>query len=205
MQDYIVDKSCLKNWLFPIVISSDNVHSVENAFGGDYIAVIISNGWLLACCHIACWGIWHSFLLLPHVHSICFTPQSPSLSVMIGIWIYHCNETLTHSGLSKKSVGVVYTLVRFPNCHEWVGWGTWLCIRPPLIVGPANITENFTSSSAWLETFRFFLLHVMRWVVIVLAESNMFRIPFRPLPSLFGGGPGGGGGSRSDTEERRNY
>ena len=44
MQDYIVDKSCLKNLLFPIVNSSDNVHSVENAFGGDYIAVIISNG-----------------------------------------------------------------------------------------------------------------------------------------------------------------
>ena len=114
MQDYIVDKSCLKNWLFPIVNSSDNVHSVENAFGGDYIAVIISNGWLLACCHIACWVIWHSFLLLPHVHSICFTPQSPSLSVMIGIWIYHCNETLTHSGLSKKSVGVVYKPT--PDC-----------------------------------------------------------------------------------------
>ena len=26
-------------------------------------------------------------------------------------------------------------------------------------------------------------------MVIVLAQSNMFRIPFRPLPSLFGGGP----------------
>ena len=30
-------------------------------------------------------------------------------------------------------------------------------------------------------------------VVIVLASSNTFRIPFRPLPSLFGGGTVGAG------------
>ena len=30
-------------------------------------------------------------------------------------------------------------------------------------------------------------------MVIVLAQSNMFRIPFRPLPSLFGGGLGRSG------------
>ena len=29
----------------------------------DYIAVIISNGRLLASCHIACWAIWHLLLI----------------------------------------------------------------------------------------------------------------------------------------------
>ena len=35
----------------------------------DYIAVIISNGRLLASCHIACWAIWHLLLIAVCAHA----------------------------------------------------------------------------------------------------------------------------------------
>ena len=74
----------------------------------DYIAVIISNGRLLASCHIACWAIWHLLLIDVCAHA--------SL-----LMIYHTRDhTLDHT-ITCLLIKAIYMLGceihRFPVCN----------------------------------------------------------------------------------------